>query len=106
MCIGIPVHAITDNNGGLQETLTGKGTTHDANITFFQPICEGLFWSLFENLTLIPAFNMFEMRVKKTVYSITIFQFSCLFPVNNLFVETSIHVSSIFCNRYCKGTGD
>ena len=42
MCKGIPVHATIDSNEVVQETLTGKGTTHDTNITLFQPICEGL----------------------------------------------------------------
>ena len=43
MCKGIPVHTTVDNNDGVQETLTGKGKTHDTNMTLFQPICEGLF---------------------------------------------------------------
>ena len=106
MCRGIPVHITIDNNDGVQETLAGNGTTHDTNMTLFQAICEGLFWSLLENLTLISAFNMFEMRVKRSVCSIEIFWFFCLFPVNNLFTETSIHVSLICYNRYCKDTGD
>ena len=43
MCKGIPVHATINNNDGVQYTLTGKGTTHDTNMTLFQPICKGLF---------------------------------------------------------------
>ena len=38
----VPVHATIDNNDGVQETLTGKGTTHDTNMTLFQPLCTGL----------------------------------------------------------------
>ena len=38
-CKGIPVHAAIDNNDGVQETVTGKGTTHDTNMTLFQPVC-------------------------------------------------------------------
>ena len=43
MCKGIPVHATIDNNDGVQETLTGKGSTHDTNMILFQPICKSLF---------------------------------------------------------------
>ena len=35
MCKGIPVHTTIDNNDGAQETLTGKGTTHDTNMILF-----------------------------------------------------------------------
>ena len=35
---GIPTHVTLDNNDGSQETLTGKGTTHDTNFTVFQPV--------------------------------------------------------------------
>ena len=43
MCRGIPVCATIDNNDGVQEALTGKGATHDTNMTLFQPIFERLF---------------------------------------------------------------
>ena len=79
MCKGIPVHTTIDNNDRVQEILTGKGTTHDTNMTLFQSICEGLFLSLFENLTLISAFNVFDLRVKRTVCSIAISLFCRLF---------------------------
>ena len=46
---------------------------YDTNMALFKPIYEALFWSLFENLTIISAFNMFEMRAKRTVCSIAIF---------------------------------
>ena len=39
---GIPVHAATDYNDEVQETLKRKGRMHDMNMTLFQPICEGL----------------------------------------------------------------
>ena len=38
MIKGITTHAPLDNNDGCQDTLTGKGTTHDTNFTVFQPI--------------------------------------------------------------------
>ena len=63
------INATIDNNDGVQETLTGKGATHDTNMTLFQPICESLFLSLFENLTILSGFNVFEMSVKRTVCS-------------------------------------
>ena len=71
MCKGIPVHTTIDNNDRVQEILTGKGTTHDTNMTLFQSICEGLFLSLFESL--------FDLRVKRTVCSIAISLFCRLF---------------------------
>ena len=37
----IATNVTIDNNDGVQETITGKGTTHDANITIFQPLCNG-----------------------------------------------------------------
>ena len=40
---GIPVYAAIDNNDGVQETLTGKDTTYEANMTLFQPIFKDLF---------------------------------------------------------------
>ena len=43
MCRGIPVCATIDNNDGVQEALTGKGATHDTNMTLFRPIFERLF---------------------------------------------------------------
>ena len=33
---GIPTHVTLDNNDGCQETMTGKGTTHDTNRTIFK----------------------------------------------------------------------
>ena len=42
-CKGIPVYAAIDNNDGVQETLTGKDTTYETNMTLFQPICKDLF---------------------------------------------------------------
>ena len=45
MVTGIPTHVTLDNNDGSQETVTGKGTTHDTNFTIFQPILKG------ENIT-------------------------------------------------------
>ena len=72
-CKGIPFHAKIDNSYEVQETLREKSTTHDMNMTLFQTICEGLFWSLFENLILVFVFNVFEVRVKRTVCSIVIF---------------------------------
>ena len=92
MCKGIPVHAAIDNNDGVQQTLTGKGTTHDTNMTLFQSVCESLSWSLFENVTIFSAFNVIEMCVKRTVCSIATF-----------FILSS---SSIRCNIYSKDTGD
>ena len=38
---GKTTHATLDNNDGKQETLTGKGTSHDTNFTIFQPINVG-----------------------------------------------------------------
>ena len=37
---GIPVQAAIDNNDGVQETLVGKDTTYDMNMTLFQFICK------------------------------------------------------------------
>ena len=85
---GIPVYAAIDNNDEVQEILTGKDTNYDTNMTFFQPICKDLFSSLFENLIILSSFNVFEMCVKKTFYSITIFRFCDLSPPYNLFAET------------------
>ena len=39
---GIPVYAVIDNNDGVQETLVGKDTTYDMNMTLFQSICKDL----------------------------------------------------------------
>ena len=50
---GIPVYAAIDNNDGVQETLVGKDTTYDMNMTLFQSICKDLLWSPFENLTVL-----------------------------------------------------
>ena len=41
MVKGTATHATTDNNDGCQDTMTGKGTTHDTNCTLFQPILPG-----------------------------------------------------------------
>jgi hypothetical protein len=38
MAKGLTTHATIDNNDGRQETMTGKGTTHDSNRTLFQPL--------------------------------------------------------------------
>ena len=38
----LPMHTKIDNNDGMQDTLTGKSTTHDMNMTLFQPLCKGL----------------------------------------------------------------
>ena len=35
MANGIETHATIDNNDGCQDTITGAGTTHDTNCTFF-----------------------------------------------------------------------
>ena len=40
---GVPVYAAIDNNDGVQETLTGKDTNYDTNMSPFQPICKDLF---------------------------------------------------------------
>ena len=37
----ITTHVAIDNNDGVQKTITGKGITHDTNITIFQPLCNG-----------------------------------------------------------------
>ena len=37
----LSVHATIDNKG-MQDTLTGKGTTHDTNMTLFKPLFKGL----------------------------------------------------------------
>ena len=76
---GIPVCAAIDTNDWVEETLTGKDTTYDTNMKLFQPIYKDLFRSLFENLIILSLFNVFEMCVKKTLYSITIFRFCHLF---------------------------
>ena len=34
----VPTHVTLDNNDGVQETITGRETTHDTNITIFQTI--------------------------------------------------------------------
>ena len=39
---GIPVYAANDNNDGVQETLLGKDTMYDMNMTLFQSICKDL----------------------------------------------------------------
>ena len=41
MAKGLTTHATIDNNDGRQETMTGKGTTHDSNRTLFQPLLPG-----------------------------------------------------------------
>eukprot|EP00794_Sanderia_malayensis_P001897 gene1897-2154_t len=41
MMKGIPTHATIDNNDGRQETMTGKGTSHDSNRTLSQPLLPG-----------------------------------------------------------------
>ena len=41
MAKGIATHTTIDNNDGRQETMTGKGTTHDSNRTLFQPLLQG-----------------------------------------------------------------
>ena len=41
MAKGIATHATINNNDGRQETMTGKGTTHDSNRTLFQPLLPG-----------------------------------------------------------------
>ena len=41
MAKGLTTHATIDNNDGRQETMTGKGTTHDSNCTLFQPLLPG-----------------------------------------------------------------
>ena len=38
MAKGIVTHATIDSNDRRQETMTGKGTTHDSNRTLFQPL--------------------------------------------------------------------
>ena len=38
----LPTHVTIDNNDGSQETVTGKGTTHDTNRTIFQPVLKGM----------------------------------------------------------------
>ena len=38
MVKGVSTHVTMDNNDGGQETMTGKGTTHDTNFTIFQPV--------------------------------------------------------------------
>ena len=38
----LPTHVANDNNDGSQETVTGKGTTHDTNRTIFQPALKGM----------------------------------------------------------------
>ena len=86
----IPVYSAIYINDGVQKTLTGKDTTYDTNMRLFQHISKDLFWSLFENLTILSSFNVFEMYVKKTLYSITIFRFCRLFSASNLFTETSL----------------
>ena len=35
---GIATHVTLDNNDRRQETITGKGTSHDTNFTLFQPV--------------------------------------------------------------------
>ena len=35
----VAIYVTVDNNGAVQETITGKGTTHDTNITRFQLLC-------------------------------------------------------------------
>ena len=86
---GISVYTAIDNNYGVQKTLTGKDTTtYDTNMTNFQPISKDFFWTLFENLTIPPSFNVFEIYVKKTLYSITIFRFCRLFSASNWFTKT------------------
>ena len=37
----IATNVTIDNNDGVQGTITGKGKTHDGNITIFQPLCNG-----------------------------------------------------------------
>ena len=37
----IAAYVTIENNDGVQETITGKGITHDTNITLFQPLCNG-----------------------------------------------------------------
>ena len=34
----IPLHSTIDNNDGCQETMSGSGTSHHTNSTFFQPL--------------------------------------------------------------------
>ena len=41
MAKGIATHATIDNNDGRQETMSGKGTTHDSSCTLFQPLLPG-----------------------------------------------------------------
>ena len=36
------LHSTIDNNDGRQETITGAGTTHDTNMTLFQPLLPGI----------------------------------------------------------------
>ena len=91
---GIPVYAAIDNNDGVKETLTGKDTTYDTNMTLFQPIYKDLFGSLLENLIKLSLFNVFEMCIKKTLYSITIFRFCHLFSAYNLFTEALLMFES------------
>ena len=38
---GVPTHCTLDNNDGTEETATGRGTTHDTNMTLFQPLLKG-----------------------------------------------------------------
>lgn len=44
------IHSSIDNNDGKQETLTGSGTTHDTNMTLFNPLTKGkinfMLWKL------------------------------------------------------------
>ena len=44
--MGISTHAAIDNNDGNQETTTGKGTSHDTNMTILQPLIKGSLLSL------------------------------------------------------------
>ena len=44
--MGISTHARIDNNDGNQETATGKGTSHDTNMTIFQPLIRSSLLSL------------------------------------------------------------
>ena len=47
----LSVHATIDNNDGVQDILTGKGTTHDKNMSLFQPLRKGQ--SFFVNVILL-----------------------------------------------------
>ena len=86
--------------------LNGLAMHMTTNMTLFQPLYEVLLCSLFENLTILSAFNVFGICVKITACSVGIFWFCPLFPASNLFTETSLYVSSVCRNRYCKDTGD